>query len=86
MGKRWAPKAGGAVLAKCESVDPSLGSACAGGAVCMRARKDRRRSECLCVACAVLAFSSATDKSTLASGIARGLDVGPCAFGGIYTY
>jgi hypothetical protein len=41
---------------------------------------------CVAVALAVLTVSSATDHSTLASGMARSLDAGSCAFTGIYTY
>ncbi len=35
---------------------------------------------------AVLTVSSGTDHSTLASGMARALDLGSCAFSGLYTY
>ena len=34
----------------------------------------------------LVAISMGTDKSTLASGLARSLDVSSCAFSGIYTY
>jgi hypothetical protein len=34
----------------------------------------------------LVTISLGTDKSTLASGLARSLDVSSCAFSGIYTY
>ncbi len=34
----------------------------------------------------LVAIPMGTDKSTLASGLARSLDVSSCAFSGIYTY
>ena len=49
---------------------------------------------CLCMhppppflgSAAVLTLRTGTDHSTLASGMTRALDLGSCAFGGLYTY